>query len=66
MTNDEKLEKLHKELDEYKQTLSEIRRRILEEVEDKDLPFHQDVLIKAQHAAWDIEREILQLTPTEV
>ena len=60
MTTDEQLEKLQAELAEWKNTLSEMRRRLADpfEVPDSEVAFHQETLIKMQHSAWDVEREI--------
>ena len=65
MSLEETLEALHKELDEWKDTLSEMRRRLADpnEVSDEDVGFHQDALVKMQHSAWDVELEIIRLTP---
>jgi hypothetical protein len=66
MTNEELLSNLHKELDEGKATLTEIRRRISnpEEVPDSEVTFHQEVLVKIQKLVWEIERDIEIATKT--
>lgn len=64
-TIEERLEALHAELDEYNVSLAKLRHEIKYNVEDSEVPFHQDVLIKLQHTAWDVEREIIRITPKE-
>ena len=66
MTTEEQIEALKKELNEISSSLTEMRQRIKHDIEQHEVPFHQDVLIKMQHMAWDIEREIIRLTPKEV
>ena len=65
MSLEEKLGALHEELDEWKETLSELRRRLADpnEISDEEVGFHQDVLVKMQHTAHGIEMEINKLTP---
>ena len=63
MTRDEQLEKLYAELEEWQGTLTEMRRRLADpnEVPDSEVLFHQETLVKMQHSAWDVERDIYRL-----
>ncbi len=62
-TKEVRLAELIEQLDEYRRTQTELRRRIMspDEVPDSELTFHQNTLLKVQETVFGLEQEIRSL-----